>query len=345
MEDSTRGRATRGRFLSAAGVTGAALAAGAWRTDGAGAAPGASKPARPSHAAGHFALELDGKGAGLVESVEGGAAVGTVVRELGRNTYYQKKHIGNVKYEEISFQAGTGLGKAFYDWVSEMLSGRGSRRSGAFVWTDFNYKELSTMSFQQALLTAVTFPALDAGAKETAYLTVEVAPETTRILSGSGATLKQVGGAKQKMWSPANFRFGIKGIDTSKVSKIDALTVKQTAATGETGENRDVELEPGKIEFPNLAIMLPESNAGSFYDWHEDFVIGGNSSDESERNGEIVYLASDQKTELARLDLFNLGIFKIAPEKQEANVEQIRRVKAEMYCERMSFTWLGETIA
>jgi len=154
------------------------------------------------------------------------------------------------------------------------------------------------MSFQQALLTAVTFPALDAAAKETAYLTVEVAPETSKILSGSGATLKQVGVAKQKMWSPANFRFGIKGIDTYKVSKIDALTVKQTAATGENGENRDFGLEPGKIEFPNLAIMLPESNAGSFYDWHEDFVIRGNSRDESERNGEIFYLASDQKTEL-----------------------------------------------
>ncbi|HXH89679.1 MAG TPA: phage tail protein [Gaiellaceae bacterium] len=211
MEDSTRGRATRGRFLSAAGVTGAALAAGAWRTDVAGAAPRASKPARPSHAAGHFALELDGKGAGLVESVEGGAAVGTVVRELGRNTYYQKKHIGNVKYEEISFQAGTGLGKAFYDWISETLNGRGSRRSGAFVSTDFNYKELSTMSFQQALLTAVTFPALDAGAKETAYLTVEVAPETTKILSGSGRRRSRSAGPSRRCGARRTSASGSRG--------------------------------------------------------------------------------------------------------------------------------------
>jgi hypothetical protein len=34
-------------------------------------------------------------------------------------------------------------------------------------------------------------------------------------------------------------------------------------------------------------------------------------------------------------NFFNLGIFKLAPEKQEANSDQIRRVVAELYCERM----------
>jgi hypothetical protein len=43
------------------------------------------------------------------------------------------------------------------------------------------------------------------------------------------------------------------------------------------------------------------------------------------------------KTELARVNFFNLGIFRFAPVKVENSADQIKRVTAELYCERMEF--------
>ena len=46
-------------------------------------------------------------------------------------------------------------------------------------------------------------------------------------------------------------------------------------------------------------------------------------------------------TVLGSLQFFNLGIFKIAPEKLEAGADTIRRVKVEMYCERIAAAFPG----
>jgi hypothetical protein len=42
---------------------------------------------------------------------------------------------------------------------------------------------------------------------------------------------------------------------------------------------------------------------------------------------------------LFKLDFHHLGIFKLAPEPVEPGGENIRRVKAEMYCEEIKFSY------
>jgi len=68
--------------------------------------------------------------------------------------------------------------------------------------------------------------------------------------------------------------------------------------------------------------------------WFEDFVINGINDDAHEKNGALVFLSPNRQTELGRVNFFNLGIFKLAPAKADA-AEQIQRVTAELYCERM----------
>jgi hypothetical protein len=74
------------------------------------------------------------------------------------------------------------------------------------------------------------------------------------------------------------------------------------------------------------------------YKWHEDFVIAGNNGADKEKNGKLEYLASNLKDVLLTLEFQHLGIFKLSPEKTEAGSENIRRVKAEMYCEEARIT-------
>ena len=98
------------------------------------------------------------------------------------------------------------------------------------------------------------------------------------------------------------------------------------------------------IEIPNLIFTIPEIDAGPFYQWHEDFVIKGNNGPDRERPGVLEWLTPavvTGPTVLGSLQFFNLGIFKIAPEKLEAGADTIRRVKVEMYCERIAAAFPG----
>src|SRR4029077_8868968 len=111
------------------------------------------------------------------------------------------------------------------------------------------------------------------------------------------------------------------------------LVVKQKIVDNADG-TQDI-----SIDIPNLVITLPEGVAQPFIDWHQAFVVqGGNSSsnpDNLERNGSLVYFATDG-TALGQRAFSNLGIVQVAEDPTDTSV---RRVKAEMYCERMIFVF------
>jgi len=300
-------------------------------------------PDKRGYVAGKYGIELDGIVAGWVNSVEGGHATSDVVLEKTGADHIVKKHIAGVKYEDISIACGTGMSSKFYDWVKASFDHNYVRKNGAVITADFNYKEFTRLNFFNALITEIGFPALDAASKDAAKMTVKFSPEYTRLVAKKGSSI--AGGtfkndqAIQKKWLPANFKLVIDKLDCTRVNKIEAITVKQKVVDNPTGELRDYEREPAHLEIPNLVVTLAESHAKEFYDWHEDFVIKGNNGDNMERGGSLTYLTPDLKTELFTITFEHLGIFKLTPEKVEAGSENIRRVKAELYCEDMKFQY------
>ena len=58
-----------------------------------------------------------------------------------------------------------------------------------------------------------------------------------------------------------------------------------------------------------------------------------------EKTATLYYMAPDMKQRLFALNFFNLGVFKIAPEKVEAGAESVRRIKVSMYCEDIKFEY------
>jgi phage tail-like protein len=300
---------------------------------------GAAGPGR-SYVAGRYGIELDGVFMGFVQSAEGGHAYSEVVSELVGAERVARKHIGNVKYEEITIKVGANMPKAFYQWLQETMAGQSSRKNGAIIAADYNYRETGRLTFTNALITEIGFPALDASSKDPAYITITISPEMTRRAKPTGKQLPAAGGGKQKQWLPANFRLRIDGLEksTSRVSKIEALTVKQKVATDMVGEMRDYEIEPTSLEMPNLVVTFAEHDADAWYDWADSFIIDGDNGEEKEKNGTLEFLAPNLKEVLFSLNFRHLGIFKLAPEKTEAGSEQIRRIKAEMYVEDMKLS-------
>jgi phage tail-like protein len=299
-----------------------------------------------SYVSGNYMLTLDGVNIGFVKSVSGGGVYAEVVNEAAGPDYFVRKHIGQPKYEDFAMQIGFSMTKEVYDWIAASWKMNYQRKNGEVIATDYNQKATSTRQFTNALLTEVTMPALDGASKEPAYMTVKFAPESIRTTKASPDSKSTAAAAspkgEQKTWIPANFRLEIDGLDATKVSKVDAFTVKQSAVQDGVGEARDAQREPGKLEFPNLKITLSEAGADTWYQWQEDFVIKGNNDQTKEKNGTIYYLATDRQTVLAKVKLYNVGIIHIAEEASESGSDAIQRATAELYVERMEFEGPGD---
>jgi phage tail-like protein len=297
-----------------------------------------------SYVAGNFFLNLDGVKTGFLKSVDGGGIVGDVVSEASGASYYTKKHIGNVKYEDININIGFSMTKAIYDWIAASWQMNYQRKNGAIVACDYKLDAKTQREFFNALITETTIPAADGASKEPAYLSIKFAPEYTRYSKASGKAAGEYGKNEQKLWLPSNFRLEIDGLDCTKVNKVDSFTIKQTVQQDAIGDARDYAIEPGKLEFPNLKITMAESHSDSWWQWHKDFVIDGNNDEGREKGGRLVFLSPNRQTELAEVKFSNLGIFKINADKAEANADAIKRVSAELYCEKMEFNYLAQVI-
>ena len=337
---------TRRRFLgTAAGATGVALASVAWPAGQAAAAvPETDRaPASPiggdkrGYTAGKFAFEFGGAAAEWVHSAEGGHATADVVTEKMGADHLSKKHLGNIKYEDLSVAVGAGMSKAFYSWIAASWQANYQRKNGTLLTADFNNNPIKKLEFFNALITETGMPALDGSSKDAALIDVTFTPETTRLNRKVSGPVVAAVAAKQKQWIVSNFRLTIDGLDCSRVSKIEALVVKQKFVENPVGENRDYQKEPGALEFPNLAVTLAESSAESWYTWFEDFVVKGNNGQAQEKNGKLEYLSPNLQDVLFTVEFKHLGIFKLEPDNGVQNADNIVRLRAEMYVEQMTF--------
>ncbi len=292
-----------------------------------------------SYVSGNFFFQMDGVKCGFVKSVDGGTITAEVINEPAGPQYYVKKHIGTPKYEDFTMQIGFSMSKAIYDWIAASWAMNYQRKNGAIVACDYKLDAKSQREFFNALITETGIPACDGASKEPAYLTLKLAPEYTRNTKASGKASGEYGKNEQKLWLPQNFRLSIDGLDCTKVAKVDAFTVKQTAVTDDIGDARDYLKEPGKLEFPNLKITMSEVASQTWWDWHENFVIKGNNDEGQEKGGTLEFLSPNRQDTLLTVKFFNLGIFKMGSDKMDANADAIKRCSAELYCERMEFQY------
>lgn len=292
-----------------------------------------------AYVASHFALELSGGFAGFIKSVEGGNLKAPLMSEPAGADNIVHKHIGSPEFDDITFEIGLSTCPSVDKWIKDSWSKEYSRKDGTIHSCDFNYKSVSTRTFTNALITEVGFPAMDATSKNAGYLTVKIRPEEVKFKKGDKSPIRGIFTPHQKFWSPANFRLEIDQLNCKHVSKIDAFTIKQTVTRFEIGETRNAQLEPTKLEYPNLTVYMAEQYAGTWMKWAEDFIFNGNN--DTEKQGSLTFLSPNLKEELGSVKLTNIGCFSIGLEKAEAGAETLKRVKMELYVESMEFKPAG----
>lgn len=293
--------------------------------------------ARPRPAPSATQLVIDKTPVGTLRSAAGGSAVGTVVAQSSGADGTVKKHIGAVTYEPLELGLDLTLDRSLYEWIDATWAGKAPRKSGTLTSLDPSGKAGTTREFHNALISETLLPTLDAASKEPAFFTLLLAPERVTSAPSSGAKAG-AGAAKGKAWLASNFRLEITNLDTSRVSRIEGLRVQQTLTSAAGGAR-----EPGKrataVQLDNFRVTLAEAGADSWHEWHQSFVVRGESDEKSERSGLLVLLDPSRREELAHIQLSNLGIVALRP---RASASGGMQWEAELYVERMRFTLGGK---
>ncbi|HET6613475.1 MAG TPA: phage tail protein [Kofleriaceae bacterium] len=294
---------------------------------------------RRAYTGGHFVFVLDGAPvAGYVKSVDGGFVKGTMVEEAVGPDLTRFKHLAGVEIEPITLEMGMAMSRAMLDWIKASWNRQFVRKTGAIIHADFDLHSQLEQTFQDALVVETGFPTLDASSKEPAYLTVKLHPEQVAIAPGTRTPITGLLSPRQKLWSQSRFRLLIDNLDCSRVNKIDGFAVKQKVKQLHVGSSRLPELEPTGIEIPNLTLTTSLSHAQQFLAWHDAYVVRGDKDTSQERQGIIEILGPDDEP-LFGVVLRNIGILSAAIEKSEANADQVKRCKVELYVESMDLEY------
>src|SRR5262249_200379 len=234
----------------------------------------------------------------------------------------------------FAFQIDLPLHKPVAEWVAQTFAGKQSPRSGSILTLDRSYVERSHFEFQGALLTEITFPAMDAASKDAGHLNFSLRPAATNTVTVKGGSKQSTGDERAKHWLTRNFRLHIDGLDCTHVMRIEQMTVRQKVRMDTVGTTRKPVLVAGPVELPKLKVTLLDSKAKTWYDWNKEFGLKGTTGKKKEKKGKLTLLAPELKNELATLSFSGLGIHKLAQKISKNTLY----VEVELYCEKITFT-------
>jgi hypothetical protein len=293
------------------------------------------------YAAAHFALELNGESNGMIKSIEGGGVKVDVMTYQQGGIYDRWRQLGKPKFEDFKISIGMSISQPYYKWIEAFFTGKQDRRDGAIVAGDFYYNERARREFTFGMISEITIPGVDVSSKEALYMNLSLAVESIKFAPGRANRKLDEGGvpAKTKLWKADQFHFNLGPYETTRVTKVDAMTIKQTILEYHHGGSRAPTKTPSQIQFPNVVFYMPEPDAQPLI---ERFMANGGAVKPPDAkpipDGWIQYNGSDTSRQ-GRLNFHNSEIISITPDKSDATSENIKQVKIELTCESMDFEY------
>lgn len=284
-------------------------------------------------------LAIDGVSCGKVYSAEGGdPRASTVVVSNPVGTALPKKQISGVSYAPITVEVAFPPVQPILDWIGDLCANRQTRKT--LLLTTYNASGQvvgNALQATDARLTEVRFPAFDAVSKDPARLTLVFTPAYTHATpaAATSSTVTKSAGAATKAAILSNFKVQIGNLPATRVSRIEAITIKQPVAENIAGNTKQTVQTVGTTEFSNLVLTISRIDIADWNTWRDSFVVNGKNDDGSETSGSLDLLAADMTTKLMTLQFSQVGILRASPVR-ETSIDAILRFQAELYCESMA---------
>ncbi len=278
-----------------------------------------------SSTTGRFGLKLDGKYLGNVDSVSGGTTSAKTSQSSVRAV--RKTNTSTATTLPTVLEVDLGLKAGFYDWIKETLKEEADPRNLELLALDTRDNIVTTRQRNEATITNVTFPTLDASSKENAYLSVTVHSDQIQYGKGSG-TVESTATTKSKSFVAYNFRVEIARLPCKGVTKIESFSWNMPIVKSNVASRSKSLLTRGKPETSNLKLNLSMRDHEAWMDWCKVFVYTGNTGADKKLSGSITFLGF--KTELASGELYDIGCAGLEIGKLKANAAGVKTFDVEL---------------
>ena len=294
---------------------------------------------RATFASTNLTLELEGQPASPLKSMEGGNAVAdTKPDTVDSSDNFLRQRITGHHFEDILITAQLGAETLLSKWITDSLTQPPVPKNGAIVYTDLNSNVVKRLEFTNAFITDIGLPTADATNTTTfALVLLTIAPQSTRLVGGSGKPYPVIMGTKSKATYSGLFRFNVQGLEKAcaRIGKVDNVGAARSKTVSlMTDKSGNPEFQVSRFQCSPISILLPEADAGPFYSWFDETVLKGKGG--GERAGLLEWLDPTLKTILARVQLGGLGIIRYAPQGLTVGTEGVPKVQIDMYCESIN---------
>jgi hypothetical protein len=279
----------------------------------------------------------------MVSVVQGGNAIGNVVKEPAGEDPFIKKHLGNVGYRDIVIEFGADMAPAMFDWIKAALQRQYGPKNGAIVTLDLNRRARSRLEFTGAQITEVTVPS--GRRRQQGRRSIRRPADSARDDAEPESVSRGVRRAhgQDDGYSREPVLVHDQRDQRTPVRDEGGADYGQAPAAGRSVPGlRHLRARAGSADrLPTVSFTLAEAHAESVDQWLNDFVVNGNNDDAAERSGALSFMlnASARFT----LSFSHLGIVEMAPEITDGTSNTILKVIVSMYCEQIAFDHFSST--
>ena len=291
------------------------------------------------------AVSIDGNAIPEVKSWSGGEAVSevTLIRSGGSNKV--AKSLGRLTYAPIVIEASPPFSPALQATIAQFLGGNETatltptKKTLLLAQLDASNQPVGeTLQATGAFLSEIQFPAFDASARtplvvKFIFRADSTIPVTAAIPAASGGNTRNTNALA------SNFTLAIDGIGTSRISKIDAFTLRREVGTHSSGGSL-TSLSIGELTVPNLVLSVGSGDSDSWKTWRASFIPQSGApttlSAPQKKNGSLQLLSADMATPLFSLQLSGIAPIRLSTPPLEPGANTLLQLRAEVFCEAMS---------
>ncbi len=289
-----------------------------------------------AHAGAHYALDVEGTPVGSLKAVSGlDMQADIVANDLGPGPT-PKKHVAGVAWTPGRATIGLGMGQAMYEWIKQSFDQGPLTQDGTLAVGDFNFKQRSLLAFEDALLTAVTFPRLDGASKESGALDVEFTPRQVRMTKGDGSDIRGAASHRQQAWLCSNFRFELGSLPCARVASIESFTWRCTPSDDSLGIFPEPGQRPAVVTVPDLRLSISAADYDAWAQAAQAWFVDGHHLESDEMSGLITLLTPDLQTPIGAITLGNVGFKRFSQLPASDGTDALWRFTVDLYVERMS---------
>lgn len=239
----------------------------------------------------------------------------------------QTQVVGSVN-EVLQFLPGS-MSAAFHNtWIVPFVNGQRPLKTLRIAQYSQSNKVMSANEILGAAPQEVEFPALDGNSIEALLWTVRFSAPSVRTVQPPYAPWGP--SPKPPAWMPANFRVAIDGTDTSRVSKVEPMTVKSKGSSPLNPAMHSL-ASKSNVAVSNLVLYLATGSEQAFRDWLA-------KTPRQLRNGSITLYKPNLQSPSATFSLKGLAITKIETNTGTGTANQATKVRIEMMVESLQYS-------